>query len=89
MTKAKRKIKKRILIPLIILGAILLIIGGYLIYVFGSYHRIPDNVEVQPCNSASSALVEPGREYKAVSYNTGFGAYVHDFNFFMDGGSQS
>ena len=31
----------------IILGAVLVLLGGYLIYLFASYHRIPDNQQLE------------------------------------------
>ncbi len=34
-------------------------------------------------------MVDTNNEYKAISYNVGFCAYLPDFTFFMDGGSQS
>lgn len=66
----------------------LLIMGGYAAYVFLTYSRIEDNVGL----SVEGNAEEPariGKEYTAVSYNIGFGAYTADFTFFMDGGKES
>ena len=83
------KLKKTLLIIAAIFGACLVVFVCYVGYVFGSFHRIEDNLEISPENDASSNIVTTGKEYKAVSYNTGFSAYLHDFNFFMDGGTMS
>ncbi|MBQ1821466.1 MAG: endonuclease/exonuclease/phosphatase family protein [Clostridia bacterium] len=71
----------------IVLGVIILIVAGYLAYVFISYHRIGD----QPITPEGEAVgtVQTGTEYKIVSYNIGFGAYEDDFGFFMDGGDRA
>ena len=102
--KPKKKLTKKRLalrIALCTLGAILLIVGGYLIYVFASYHRIPDNQvltpEPDPLFYARMDRVPPERidlipenqTYKIVTYNIGFGAYTPDYSFFMDGGKSS
>ena len=102
--KAKKKLtKKRLALRIVLctLGALLLIVAGYLIYVFASYHRIPDNVELTPQPNPGAYLamdrgaperitVEPGdRTYTIMTYNIGFGAYTPDYSFFMDGGKYS
>ena len=102
--KPKKKLtKKRLALRIVLctLGAILLIIGGYLIYVFASYHRIPDNqvLEVKPdlLTYAKMDRVPPqpievipgGKTYTIMTYNIGFGAYTPDYSFFMDGGKSS
>ena len=58
------------------LGAIIILLGGYLIYLFASYHRIPDNqeLEVETAAAASSDTLTVGNEYSALTYNIGFGA---------------
>ena len=60
----------------------------YVAYVFLTYSRIEDNQELTVEGNADDTL-ETGKEYTAVSYNLGFGAYTPDFTFFMDGGKQS
>ena len=102
--KRKKKLtKKRLALRIVLctLGVLLLIVGGYLIYVFASYHRIPDNQvlipEPDPFVYARMDRVPPERidlipekqTYKIVTYNIGFGAYTPDYSFFMDGGSSS
>lgn len=79
---------KRILkIALIAVIAIVLIVGGYVAYYLLSYHRIEDNLTLTVCNNQTEKA-KIGVEYKVASYNVGFGAYLPDFGFFMDGGTE-
>ena len=83
------KAKKIILSILGILGAIILfcvlVLGGYVVYLCCQYYRIEDNQEVSVTNNQSN-LLSIAQEYTISSYNIGFGAYEHDFSFFMDSG---
>ena len=101
--KKKKLTKKRLAlrIVLIVLAVILAVVGSYVIYVFTSYHRLPDNLELTPepdplKYAAMNRLpperinVEPGQKtYTIMTYNIGFGAYTSDYSFFMDGGKYS
>ena len=101
--KKKKLTKKRLAlrIVLIVLAVILAVVGSYVIYVFTSYHRLPDNLELTPepdplMYDAMNRLpperinVEPGQKtYTIMTYNIGFGAYTSDYSFFMDGGKYS
>ena len=89
------KLTLKILICAIVI--LILIVAAYVIYVMVNYERIEDNtktdVEFQqnPLTSATlgvqdGAALEVGNEYKALSFNIGFGAYDHEFSFFMDEG---
>lgn len=74
----------------ILLLALLLIVGGYAGYVFGTYSRIEDNQTLDVTHaSAGIKTAETGTPYKILSWNIGFGAYEDDFGFFMDGGAES
>lgn len=81
--------KKRTKRILIIIGIILLIpilcVGGYVGYMSAQYYRIDDKVEINTENNArvSAATQET---FTITTYNIGFGAYDHDFSFFMDSG---
>ena len=75
-------------IPLALIGLALLVTAGYAAYVFLTYSRIEDNLELATEGSADQPA-RVGHEYTAVSYNVGFGAYTADFTFFMDGGKES
>lgn len=84
----RKKMNKGLRILLCVLAALILIVGAYVAYVFIDYHRIPDNTALEVKSGASGTL-EAGAPYKLVSFNTGFGAYEPDYDFFMDGGKQS
>lgn len=82
---------KRLLKALaMLLALVIVVVGGYVAYVFISYHRLPDSLALEPGASGSGLmLAADGREYSVVSWNLGFGAYSADFGFFMDGGTES
>lgn len=84
--------KKILKIAGILLGILLLVVAGYVIYLLVSYHRIEDNqeLEIRKAKTADGPeAVELGAEYTVVTYNIGFGAYTPEFSFFMDGGTSS
>ncbi|MCQ2431235.1 MAG: endonuclease/exonuclease/phosphatase family protein [Clostridia bacterium] len=82
--------KKRILaVILALLGAVLLTVIIYVVYVFASYSRVADMEPCPPAGSAQAETAEIGREYHMLSFNIGFGAYEPDFGFFMDGGTEA
>ena len=87
-----------------VLAVILLALAGYIIYLYASYHRIEDNLQLQvettrgtaneTTNETNNETTEAntlttGKKYSALTYNIGFGAYTPDFSFFMDGGKSS
>lgn len=74
-----------------ILALLLVVVVGYVIYVFAAYYRVEDNqeLEVVSMNGADRGTLRAGERYRAVSYNIGFGAYSDDYSFFMDGGRES
>lgn len=74
-------------IVLAVVLALLVVVLGYVAYVFIDYHRIGDQELTVERNAA--ATVEAGKEYSILSYNIGFGAYEDDYSFFMDGGTES
>lgn len=83
MTKKVLKITAFSLLGL--LGLLILIVGGYLIYISCQYYRIDDNKNLDIVNNQSINM-QLGTSYKVTTYNIGFGAYTHDFSFFMDSG---
>lgn len=75
----------------IICGLLVCIIaaaGIYAAYVFTDYYRLDDMIFLGITDDTGVAA-RTGEEYRAVSYNIGFGAYSADFGFFMDGGSSA
>ena len=73
-------------IVLAVVLALLVVVLGYVAYVFIDYHCIGDQELTVERNAA--ATVEAGKEYSILSYNIGFGAYEDDYSFFMDGGTE-
>lgn len=82
----KKKVLKMVFA---ILGVIVLIVVGYVSYVFLSYNRIEDLQEITVSGEGSLTEAQVGEEYVILTQNEGFGAYTADFTFFMDGGKQS
>lgn len=84
-----KTVKKTIIIISIVLasiiGALVLTVLGYLIYLCCQYYRIADNLELEITNNQSQVLSLDGT-YSITTYNIGFGAYSQDFDFFMDSG---
>jgi len=81
----KKVLKKILIAVLCLIGALVLVVGGYVAYMSVQYYRIADNTPVETEN-AQTAVLEPGKSYSVFTYNIGFGAYNHDFSFFMDEG---
>lgn len=83
-----KKIFKRLLIVLTsIVTFVLVIVIAYVIYLSSTYYRIEDNMNYTnniETNSNELALLDT--VYTVTTYNIGFGAYNHDFSFFMDSG---
>ncbi len=81
--------KKVLIIATCCLGALLLLVCGYLGYVVFSYERIPDMQELEIDHANADTTAKTDTEYVIVTQNLGFGAYTPDFTFFMDGGTES
>lgn len=85
--------KKALKIILSIVLCLVLVIAGYVVYVFADYHRLDDHLVLE-VDAAENGLADPvdvgaDKSYSIATFNVGFGAYDHDFDFFMDGGHQS
>lgn len=81
---------------------ILFVLVGYVIYIFAAYDRLPDRMTLDVHKNdgdsggradggeaAQEAGFTVGQEYTVMSYNIGFGAYLPEYSFFMDGGRSS
>ena len=84
-TKAKKALKISLFTLLGIVGLVVLILVGYVIYLSATFYRIRDNLLLDITNSQTSQ-VSIGEDYTITTYNIGFGAYSQDFDFFMDSG---
>ena len=82
-------IKKILKFALILLVVLLLVVLAYLAYVIFTYDRIEDKQPLTIEGEALEDIVSLNTEYTIVTQNLGFGAYVQDFTFFMDGGTES
>ena len=69
----------------IVLGLLVAVVAGYAIYLQTTYYRIPDAIAVDVERNPEGAI-QTGQEYRAVTFNIGFGAYTPDYTFFMDQG---
>ena len=93
--KKKNALKTLLIIKGIVLGILILALSAYIVYLYASYHRIEDNqalvVEAPADDTSKGAetVLSTDTEYSALTYNIGFGAYLPDFSFFMDGGTSS
>lgn len=75
-----------------VVAAAVLVVVIYLAYVFATYYRLEDNLEIGVERFGSGAaddVAKIGEDYLIVSANIGFGAYSDDYSFFMDGGKES
>ncbi len=89
------KVKKLLKIIGGLLAIVLLAVIGYVAYVFLSYDRIEDRQALEINHPKASQedfqsdFVNTGKTYTVGTYNVGFGAYLPDYSFFMDGGKYS
>ena len=67
----------------ILLLILVLLIGGYFGYVMIQYYRIGDVVNLEIDRNNDNKTISLNREYTISTYNIGFGAYNHDYSFFM------
>ena len=77
--KKKLSVKKKIVVTLLsVIAAFLLVVIVYVLYVFGTYHRIKDKqpIEINSLNATEGSKVKTGVEYTAGTYNVVFGAYT-------------
>ncbi|MEG2659779.1 MAG: endonuclease/exonuclease/phosphatase family protein [Oscillospiraceae bacterium] len=81
----KKVLKRGLLAILGIVLALVLIVGGYILYAQLQYYRIEDFAKLDIANGQSTMLKQ-GKEYTAVTSNIGFGAYDREYSFFMDTG---
>lgn len=78
-------IKKFLTLFVSLLLVLLLIVGGYVLYVVVTFYRIDDNLALE-INDNLDNKIELDKEYEIMTYNIGFGAYDQEYSFFMDSG---
>ena len=79
-------LKKILIYASIVILLISLIVGGYLGYVMLQYYRYDNIVDLNIDRNSDKVIVSLNKEYSISTYNLGFGAYNHDYSFFMDDG---
>lgn len=79
-----RKLKITLIIVLSVFLAIVAFAGIFVLTLNAKSKRI-GNTDIEVLNN-QEGTIEKGREYTALSYNIGFGAYDRDYSFFMDKG---
>lgn len=85
MSTFSKSLKIIAIILLSLIGLVILVFGGYVIYLCCQYYRIPDNTEITVNNNISTNI-NLNTQYTITTFNIGFGAYSQDFSFFMDSG---
>lgn len=85
----KKRLPLKILLG--VLALVLLVVAGYVIYVFAAYYRVEDKqvLTVETVGGGVNGELSADETYRVASYNVGFGAYSNDYSFFMDGGKES
>ena len=75
------KIAKKVLKTIgVLLGFIVVIVLGYIIYLYASYHRIEDNKSLSvESHTETKQTLTTGKQYSAITYNIGFGTYTPAF----------
>ncbi|MCS4487566.1 endonuclease/exonuclease/phosphatase family protein [Streptococcus sciuri] len=81
--------KKILKILLVLLTLFFLLVGTYGAYLIFDYRRIPDKKTLTVMKKATKTSLTTHHNYRISTYNIGFGAYLPDFSFFMDGGKSS
>jgi len=84
--KKEGSVLKRLgFIALSVVLVLVLVVGGYFVFLEMSFSRIEDSKYIQVSANQSNRLVL-GKEYSISTFNIGFGAYSQSFSFFMDEG---
>lgn len=84
----RKGIKITLITAAVLLAVLVLLVVGYVIYVFAAYYRLDDNIALE-WTETSDKVIDVSGDYNVLTYNIGFGAYSPDFTFFMDGGKES
>ncbi|MBO5102766.1 MAG: endonuclease/exonuclease/phosphatase family protein [Clostridia bacterium] len=85
MHSVKRILKITGIFLLCVILGLVVIVGGYALYLTCQFYRIADNQTLEITQN-KEAMLNTNQEYTITTYNIGFGAYSQDFTFFMDAG---
>ena len=67
---------------------IVLVVIGYVSYVYLSYSRLEDEISLA-VKAETTEEIHANQSYVITTFNIGYGAYSPDYSFFMDGGRYS
>lgn len=81
--------KKILKISGLILLALVVVVGGYVAYLFIAYHRLPDDQALTVKEQNGAETLQTNTSYRAMTFNVGYASYPPDYSFFMDGGEKS
>ena len=79
------KTKKIALFLAGVIAGLLAVVLGYVLYMVIQFYRIEDNLSISTENNQTE-IASASDEFSVLTFNIGFGAYTHDFSFFMDSG---
>lgn len=81
----KKIIKITAIVLACVIGAAILLVGGYVGYVAIQYYRIEDN-KILGIAEGGSDTVKKDETLSVMTYNLGFASYSPEYSFFMDTG---
>ncbi|EOL42341.1 hypothetical protein [Enterococcus phoeniculicola] len=80
--------KKLMRYLLMFIIALVLVVIGYVSYVYLSYARVDDAISL-PVKESVTEEIRPNHPYVITTFNIGYASYSPDYSFFMDGGRYS
>lgn len=78
-------LKRAVRVAVAVVALCVAVVACYAAYLQATYDRIADNQPIEVRHDPQ-AILSAGKQYTAVTYNVGFGAYTPDYTFFMDRG---
>lgn len=81
--------KRMFVVLLKVVLCLVVVVCGYVGYVYIAYTRVSDNISVSRVEDIASSILSFGEEYSILTYNVGYGSYPADYTFFMEGGKES
>ena len=85
----KKVLKKITKVMAAVFTTVALLLCAYLIWLTVSDYQPLYKENLVIAHDGDEEKVAPDKEYSITTYNIGFGAYSQDFDFFMDGGTES
>ena len=76
-----RVVKRILWVVLALVLAVVLVVGGYVLYMGVAIQPHPGWAGFNGCKMGQTAQLQQGQNYTAATYNIGFGAYNPEFSF--------